>query len=104
MTAHIYIIRDGDKTKIGKSTNLERRLPAYKTHNPNHEVFKTYPCSAELAHRIELFIKQAFKDKLAGQGKEWFSVPAEEIDKYVCSLLDVSSSTPDARPSLQASS
>ncbi|MBI3523054.1 MAG: GIY-YIG nuclease family protein [Betaproteobacteria bacterium] len=102
MTAHIYIIRDGDKTKIRKSTNLERRLPAYKTHNPNHEVFRAYPCSAEQAHRIELFIKQAFKDKLAGQGKEWFSVPAEEMDRFVRSLLEISPATPDAMPSLLA--
>lgn len=100
MTAHIYIIKDGDKTKIGKSTNLERRLPAYKTHNPNHEVFKTYPCSEEQAHRIELFIKQTFKDKLAGQGKEWFSVPAEEIDHLVCSLLETAPGVSNAMPSL----
>jgi hypothetical protein len=100
MTAHIYIIRDGDKTKIGKSTNLDRRLPAYKTHNPNHEVFKTYPCEEDQAHRIELLIKQAFKDKLVGQGKEWFSVPAEEIDRVVRSLLETSNSASDAMPSL----
>lgn len=100
MTAHIYIIRDGDKTKIGKSTNLEKRLPAYKTHNPNHEVFKTYPCSSEQAHRIELFIKQSFKENLVGQGKEWFSVPAEEMDRFVRLLLETSSAATDAMPSL----
>lgn len=100
MTAHIYIIKDGAKTKIGKSSNLERRLPAYKTHNPNHEVYRTYPCSPEQAHRIELFIKQAFKDKLAGQGKEWFSIPAEEMDRFVRVLLETSSTASDAMPSL----
>lgn len=100
MTAHIYIIRDGDKAKIGKSTNLERRLPAYKTHNPNHEVFKTYPCSAEQAHRIELLIKQVFKANLVGQGKEWFSVSAEEMDRFVRSLLDSSSIVSESMPSL----
>lgn len=100
MTAHIYIIKDGDKTKIGKSTNMARRLPAYKTHNPNHEVFKTYPCSAEQAHSIELFVKQKYKDRLAGQGKEWFSVPAAEIDNLVCSLMEPSEGMADAMPSL----
>ena len=102
MSGHIYIIKDGGKTKIGISTNLERRLPAYKTHNPNHEVFKTYSCAIDEAKRIELFIKQAFKDKLTGQGKEWFSVSAEEVDKYVCSLLETSSTSTisDAMPSL----
>lgn len=100
MSAYIYIIKDADKTKIGISTNLDRRLPAYKTHNPNHQVYKTYPCSIEEAKRIELVIKQAFKDKLTGQGKEWFSVPAEEVDKYVCSLLDALPTTSDAMPSL----
>lgn len=100
MTSHIYIIKDGDKTKIGKSTNLERRLPAYKTHNPNHEVFRTYPCPEAQAHSIELFIKQTYKDKIAGQGKEWFSVPAEEIDNLVCSLLVTTPGASDAMPSL----
>lgn len=100
MTAHIYIVKDGSKTKIGKSTNLEKRLPAYKTHNPNHEVFRTYPCSPEQAHGIELFIKQAFKDRLAGQGKEWFSVPAEEMDRFVRVLLETSTAATDAMPSL----
>ena len=100
MTAHIYIIKDGEKTKIGKSINLDKRLSAYKTHTPNHEVFKTYPCTDEQAHRIELFIKQTFKDRLAGQGKEWFSVSAEEIDKFVCSLLETSTIISDAMPSL----
>lgn len=101
MAAHIYIIRDGDKTKIGKSTNLERRLPAYKTHNPNHEVYKTYPCSTEeQAHSVELFIKQAMKNKLVGQGREWFSVPAAEIDRLVRTLLDASPGVSDSMPSL----
>lgn len=100
MTAHIYIIKDGDKTKIGKSTNLARRLPAYKTHNPNHEVFGTYPCSEDQAHNVELFIKQTFKDKLVGQGKEWFSVPADEMDRFVRSLLDTQPSVSDTMPSL----
>lgn len=100
MTAHIYIIKDGDKAKIGKSVNLDKRLPAYNTHNPNHEVFRTYPCSPEQAHSIELFIKQAFKDKLAGKGKEWFTIPAEEMDRFVRSLLETSSAATDAMPSL----
>ncbi len=100
MTAHIYIIKDGDKTKIGMSTNLDRRLPAYKTHNPNHEVFRTYQCLEGEARRIELFIKQTFKDKLTGQGTEWFSVPADEIDRFVRALLETSPSLSDAMPSL----
>lgn len=100
MSAHIYIIRDGDQTKIGMSTNLERRLPAYKTHNPNYELVKTYPCQESDARRIELVIKQAFKDRLTGHGKEWFSVPAEEIDRFVRSLLEASASVSDAMPSL----
>jgi hypothetical protein len=100
MTAHIYIIKDGDKTKIGKSTNLERRLPAYKTHNPNHEVYKTYPCTAEQAHSVELFIKQAMRDRLAGQGRERFSVPAVAIDRLVCTLLDASPGVSDTMPAL----
>lgn len=102
MTAHIYIIKSGAHTKIGISTNLEKRLPAYKTANADFEVYKTHPCTLEEAKRIELFIKQAFKEKLAGQGQEWFSVPAEEINRYVCNLLDVTATaTPEIPRSLR---
>jgi hypothetical protein len=100
MSGHIYIIKDGDKTKIGISISLDKRLSSYKTHTPNHQLFKTYPCPIDEAKRIELVIKQVFKDKLAGQGKEWFSIPAEEIDRFVCFLLDASPTISDAMPSL----
>lgn len=89
MSWHLYIIADGGSTKIGISSNLERRLPAYKTHNPNYgEPYKVYPCSETDARRVESAIKSIFKDKLTGSGKEWFAVTAEEINRYVCALLD----------------
>lgn len=100
MPWHLYIIADGGNTKIGISSNLERRLPAYKTHNPNYgEPYKTYPCSEADARRVESAIKAIFKDKLTGGGKERFAVDAEEINRYVCTLLDKTTGT-DCPPAL----
>ncbi len=86
-TGHIYIITDGANTKIGITTDFDKRMASYKTHNATAQIFKQYQCPIEEAKRIESTIKSVFKDKLAG-GKEWFSVPAETIDRYVANLLE----------------
>ena len=87
MTSHIYILTDGINTKIGITTDLAKRMASYQTHNPNFQIHKTYSCSAEEAKRIETTIKAAFKDRLTGKSKEWFSVGSGLIDRYVSVLI-----------------
>jgi hypothetical protein len=87
MTSHIYILTDGINTKIGITTDLAKRMASYQTHNPNFQIYKTYSCSAEEAKRIETTIKAAFKDRLTGKSKEWFSVGSGLIDRYVSVLI-----------------
>jgi hypothetical protein len=87
MNSHIYIHTDGTHTKIGITTDLDKRMASYKTHNPNSRLYKDYSCSIDEARRVETAIKSIFKNKLSGAAKEWFEVKAEEMDKYVSTLL-----------------
>ncbi len=99
MSGHIYILTDGTSTKIGITTNFDRRMSSYKTHNPNAQLFKSYPCSIDEAKKIETAIKHVFRNALASESKEWFSVGPEEVDWYVSTLL-LKPSNKGAFPSL----
>lgn len=98
MSSHIYILTDGTNTKIGKTISFDKRMASYNTHNANVQLVKKYPCSEEEATRIETLIKNIFKDNLVGKGKEWFSVPSGDIDRYVSTLL-FKATTSDIKPS-----
>lgn len=87
MSAHIYILTDGINTKIGITTNLENRLSAYNTHNPNFSTYRTFDCDKEQAQKIESVVKLYFKDKLTGPSKEWFAASAAEISNIVSAFL-----------------
>lgn len=87
-TGHIYILTDGANTKIGITTSFDTRMASYKTHNATAQLFKQYQCPIDEAKRIESTIKSVFKANITGQGKEWFAVPAETIDRYVATLLE----------------
>lgn len=86
MDAHIYILTDGNNTKIGITTDLDKRIAGYTTHNPNFKIYKTIEADSKEAKRIETVIKQVFKDELVA-GKEWFAVHPEVMDRYVSILL-----------------
>jgi hypothetical protein len=99
MSGHIYVLTDGTNTKIGITTDFDKRMSSYRTHNPNFQCVKSYPCDISQAKRVESAIKHSFKDKLSGPSKEWFSVSADVIVQFVSALLEkpVSSSI---RPSM----
>jgi hypothetical protein len=85
--ATIYIMADGFNTKIGITTDFDKRMASYVTHNPTARLFKSYSGPLEDAKRVELTIKTAFKDKLSSKSKEWFDVSQNTIDRYVSTLL-----------------
>jgi hypothetical protein len=87
MTSHIYIITDGRNTKIGITTDLGKRVAAYKTHNPNFRLFRTFEADLKEAKWIEKVIIGAFKDDAVGEGKEWFAVGPETVERYVSVLM-----------------
>jgi len=88
MTSHIYILTDGVNTKIGITTDLVKRMASYNTHNATIQLVKKYPCAEDEAKRVETAIKNIFKNQLTGKSKEWFSVGADVVDRFVSNLLE----------------
>lgn len=100
MSSFIYIHTDGINSKIGITTNLDKRMASYTTHNPNSQLYKKYECSTEESRQVEIAIKHIFKSKkLIGAAKEWFEVSADEMDNYVSILLTKPSKN-ETRPSM----
>lgn len=87
MPSHIYIIQDGRNSKIGITSDLKKRIDSYKTHNPNFLLFRAFEINAPTAKRIESAIVVAFKDKAVGEGKEWFAVAPETMEKCVLAFI-----------------
>ena len=75
----IYIIKSGDKIKIGKTSNMDKRLMAYKTHNPDIHLIKTY----DYDDSLEQYLHNYYKDyRITG---EWFNIldKIDDLDKIV---------------------
>lgn len=79
---YVYIYRSGDTNvfKIGKATDLEKRLKTHATGNPERltrfDVIETdnpSPCETYLHHRLRS------KRSTRGDGTEWFEVDPEEL-------------------------
>jgi hypothetical protein len=87
MASHIYIIQDGRNSKIGITSDLKKRIDSYKTHNPNFLLFRAFETNAANAKRIERAIIAAFKDKAVGEGKEWFAVAPETVERCVLAFM-----------------
>lgn len=67
-----YLLQTNELYKIGKSTNLKKRLAAYATHNPNFKLL----WKVELD--IEKYLHYTFKDvRVTG---EWFKLTQEQVD------------------------
>lgn len=89
MTARLYLLTDGTNTKVGITTDFEKRMSTYHTHNANIVVVKNYLCeSIEEAKRVETAIKQVFKGYLAGKSKEWFTVGHDVVGRYINVFLE----------------
>ncbi len=87
MVSHIYIIQDGRNSKIGITSDLKKRINSYKTHNPNFQLFRAFETDAANAKRIERAIIAAFRDEAVGEGKEWFAVAPETVERCVLAFM-----------------
>lgn len=85
----IYILKDGQNSKIGQTQDWDKRASAYNTHNPNYTLHKKYECTPEQAQYIEKKIKHLFKEERAGQGQEWFKVDSKVIESIVDGMLSL---------------
>jgi predicted GIY-YIG superfamily endonuclease len=80
--AYVYIYRSGDSNvfKIGKATDLEKRLKTHATGNPEpltrFDVIET-----EHASKCETYLHHRLRSKQSrrGEGTEWFEVDPEEL-------------------------
>lgn len=68
---YTYIIESQGLYKIGKAKDIEVRLKAYDTHNPNYTLLKVYHGD------YELWLQRKYhKNKVKG---EWYSMSQEEV-------------------------
>ena len=83
----IYVRQDGEYSKCGISSNVDKRSKAYDTHAPNNKLIFTATVSDDEARTIEGMVKKQFADMERGTGNEWFKVPVNIMLGYVRSLL-----------------
>ncbi|WP_396190352.1 GIY-YIG nuclease family protein [Flavobacterium sp.] len=85
---YLYILTDGENTKIGITGDLVRRLRSYTTHASKHiSLHSKYHFDDYIARKLESSVKQRFHSKLYGQGKEWFALSPTLIDQFVKKLM-----------------
>lgn len=68
-----YIIESQGVYKIGKTTNIQKRLDGYDTHNPGYELIHTYSADCE-AYLHSMFSSKRIR-------KEWFSLDSIDIQR-----------------------
>lgn len=81
----IYIIKSGDKIKIGKTSNISKRLMAYKTHNPDIQLIKTYDYNDSLEKHLHNYYKDY---RVTG---EWFNIinKLDDLDNVVLNFTEI---------------
>lgn len=72
----IYVIKSGDKLKVGYTQNLEKRLISYRTHNPHIELITTMAGERKLEQGMH---KHLAKYRVEG---EWFEYN-DQVMQYV---------------------
>ena len=88
----LYVLSDGEFSKVGISSDFEKRRRTYKTHNPSFKEHSIYLCSEQDARRIEMASKRKFREYKVQGRAEWFRTPVDDVDAFVRRELEVSSS------------
>lgn len=66
----IYVLKSRDLVKVGYTKDFSKRLQAYKNHNPDIEVVKTYE---DLGYSAEQFLHRSLSGIFnVTQGREWY--------------------------------
>ena len=80
----IYFISDGYFIKIGKSEDIDDRLPGLSTGNPNTLILVAWiPCHLGMLHTLERKVHNYFKNY--HHAREWFKLidKVDMIEEYV---------------------
>lgn len=77
-SGYVYIMRCGKYHKIGKTADLQQRLLAMNTHNPEPvELVASFQC--EHRHRLETDLHKRFKFKR--KNGEWFDLSHSDLQE-----------------------
>lgn len=84
-TEYVYIIKSNLYYKIGYTTNYEKRLKNYKTHNPN--ISTICVIESPIAFNCETYLREQFhKNNISG---EWFDLNKEELEEALKYLYNI---------------
>ena len=87
-SCHIYILTDGCNTKIGITTNLNKRIATYRTHNPNFRLFKTFETNHDEAKKVEavllVFLERETNNKYQ---RSLHEIPLNEEAYYLRDII-----------------
>jgi len=90
----IYLIseqvKDGYNFKIGFTSNLDKRMLAYSTHNPNAELLETVMTYGKTKNALEKAVHAELKakgytflqSKITGAKTEWFFLPTAQAEIF----------------------
>jgi len=84
-TEYVYIIKSNLDYKIGYTTNYDKRLQNYKTHNPN--ISTICVIESNMAYNCESYLKERFrKNNING---EWFDLNDDELGEALKYLYNI---------------
>lgn len=82
-------VRNGSYFKVGFTSNLDRRINHYLTHNPNCELLEIVQTYHKTKHQLESEIHRElvnkcfdFKVEPNGVKTEWFFVPMDKEKEF----------------------
>lgn len=78
------MVKSGNYYKVGYTSNLEKRLEAYNSHNPNIEVIDTVATYAKTKRHLENAIHNEIKSFgfEFHNNREWFIVPNDRQEEF----------------------
>lgn len=85
---YIYIISQESNTKIGITSNLDRKMKLYEFYIPYHELCFSFPLTSSDALTIKSKVKAFFKSSKMPGNHDWFSVPSYVVVQKLKEIID----------------
>lgn len=80
---HIYILKEGNSYRIGKSINVEKRVKTHISSSPTTELFYVSP-KIEQSYKLETELSSKFTNMVRN---EWFLSDDKEVMRTVNEIL-----------------
>lgn len=85
---YIYIMSQESNTKIGITSNLDRKMKLYEFYIPYHELCFSFPLTSSDALNIKSKVKAFFKSSKMPGNHDWFSVPSYVVVQKLKEIID----------------